>query len=151
MIIGELPFKDVRLKGDYNAPKSSRGIPVEVDIHHHFVAQAHGFWPFKKIMLGASWFNLDSAEKQAVLLHEVGHCKRFHMEKRLLFFPLLLFDFDKVERMAREQEHEADEFAARAGYGLELLSAIKKIPPHDTEWNFYPTYEEREKRIKSHG
>lgn len=185
-IVGDLPFK---ITNDYSAPKSSHGIRIKVRRDLPLVAKASGLWPFKSIVLGGWWFHLDGAEKQAVLLHEVGHCKHWHMEKRVLWIALALLTpklwrgllkgmdnratadirqwmaskagrqwmRDSVPRFLidvfHDQEYEADEFAARRGYGVELISAILKIPDHPEGSVLYPTHEAREKMVKelNHG
>lgn len=128
-----------------NVPDRVHGIRVRVDWNSKRIADARGVWPFKCIVVGENWFYLDPREKLAVLEHEAAHCLNFHMEKRLLALPWLLIDAHFNIRMCIEQEHEADEFAARAGYGVELLSAIKKIS--GDKGTFYPTFAARADRI----
>lgn len=144
-IIGQLPWS---LKtGTYNAPHRVHGYRVKVDLRTRCMAQARGIWPFKRIIIGENYFYLTPREKYGVLLHEAAHCKKFHMEIRLLALPLLLINPDFNIRLSKEQEHQADEFAAREGYGVELLSAINKIKNHSEAGMFYPTYEARVERV----
>ena len=128
-------------------PPRVRGIPVHVDILQRRVATARGVWPFKRIVVGENFFYLTQKQQMAFLLHEVGHCKKMHMEKRLLSLPWLLIDPERNIAQAKEQEHEADEFAAREGYGVELLSGLKKFTGESGV--FYPTLEARAKRINA--
>lgn len=139
MIINPMP------KGEYNAPKRVLGIPVRVDIHTRQMAQAHGVWPFKHIVVGENWFYLNKREKMAVLLHEACHCKRLHMEKRLMALPMLIINVGFNVRLTQRQEHEADEFAAKQGYGVELLSALRKFKGKPSI--FYPSLDERCNRV----
>jgi hypothetical protein len=126
---------------DLKAPKEFLGIPVEVDTESHFLADSRGVWPRKKIVLGVSYFYLSEREKEAVLCHEVAHCKRFHMEKRLLALPLLFMRPAFTSRMASNQELEADRFAAERGLGVELLQVIRKYP--ENQGQFHPNRTER--------
>lgn len=159
----------------YSLPKEVCGIPVHVDMHQRQHACAVGVWPFKKIVVGENFFYLQSGERQAVLMHEVGHSMRFHAERRIgLFFlsllsPLLWIaamrapktdDINSIEFdswvskhvpqmiLARcaEHEHEADEFAVRLGYGVELLSHISRARGH--QGAFYPSIDARVNRIQ---
>lgn len=139
------PFPWSRASGEYDVPARVHGIPVSVNLHACHAARAFGIWPFKRIVVGENWFYLSPREKRAFLLHEVGHCKRFHMEKRLLALPMLLINSQFNIRMAIEHEHEADQFAAREGYGIELLAAIKRLGY--TSGTFYPTYAARAERV----
>ena len=117
------------------------GIPICVDLGSHLMADSRGIWWWKKIVLGASWFNLESTQKQAVLLHEAAHCLKFHLEKRLLAIPLLFLRPAFATEIAMRQEIEADRFAAERGFGVELLSVLSKFS-HGGQ--FYPTFKERE-------
>jgi hypothetical protein len=114
------------------------GYPVHFD-KDCGLAQAKGIWPFKSIAVGPLWFTLTGAEQQACLLHEVGHNRRFHLEKRLLVLPFFWIGF--IQRMAARQEMEADAFAAREGYGLHFLKVISRH--HQTDGEFYPSFGER--------
>lgn len=49
----------------------------------HFCV-AHGFFWAKRIIVGPKFRRLTAREAEAVLLHEVGHCKLRHAEKRVL-------------------------------------------------------------------
>lgn len=117
------------------------GIPVVEDRRSAHIARARGFWPFKRIAVNAQWFTLPYGEQQAVLAHEAGHCRALHLEIRLALLPLCWTK--AVQQIARDQELEADAFAARAGYGLDLLNFILRVrsPPHPTP--FYPLAVER--------
>ncbi len=127
------------------------GIPVFFATNCGRVAQATGFWPFrKKILVGLQWFYLSPEEQYAVLLHEVGHCKAFHMEKRILYIPLVIFP-SLLKALCRQQELEADEFVVKNGHGeafSKALDRMKKINFNE-DYGLYPTIEERISRINS--
>ena len=130
----------------YTAPKEFLGIPVFVDESSHLTADSRGIWPWKKIVLGISFFYLERREKEAVLLHEAAHCKKFHMERRIAAIPLLFLRPAFANEIAISHEIEADRFAAERGFAVELLSVLRKIG--GKEGRFYPTFDERAKHLK---
>lgn len=121
------------------------GYRVKADPSRDGVAWARGVWPFKWIVLGRWWFWLTPGEQNAVLMHEVGHCDRFHFEKRLLALPLCWLP--AVRRWAREHEHEADACAVREGHGYALLRFLRRYPGACDDTMFHPPPEERQQRI----
>ncbi len=126
-------------------PKSFLGIKVVVDPASRLIADARGFWPFKRIALGTPWFYLPERQRQAVLYHEAAHVRRWHMEKRFLALPLLFLRPLVARALCAEQECEADRFAAEAGLGAELAAVLKKFPPEGGA--FYPALDERLPRL----
>lgn len=123
---------------------------IDVKVEHRpnvpMVARSGGIGPWKKIILGAYWNNLSLNEQTAVLYHEREHCRRFHMEKRLLALPFCWLG--AVQRWARRQELECDAAAAEAGFGYEMQRVIGKFEPNHNE--FYPTHRERIENLFLH-
>lgn len=125
----------------FNAPKEYLGVPIEVDIGSYLIADSRGIWPKKRIVLGATWFSLPIGEREAVLAHEAAHCKKFHLEKRLLALPLLFLRPAFAQSIAQGQELEADQFACERGHGADLRSMLGRL--HGKEGQFYPLVAER--------
>lgn len=126
-------------------PERFHGIPVVADGASPWIADARGFWPLKRIVVGWRWFCLSEREREAVLLHEAAHCLRWHMEKRLLYLPLLFLRPAVAKALCAKQECEADWFAAKVGYGAELAAVLKRFPPEGGA--FYPSLDERLPRL----
>jgi len=104
------------------------GVPVRYDPQAKMISDSRGLWRWKKIVVGPMfWINFDEREKQAILLHEAGHCKMFHLEKRILRLPLMLVRPSFVASYCRAQEFAADQFAAGCGYAQDLARALSKI------------------------
>lgn len=102
------------------------GVRVRYDPQFIGISDSRGIWPLKRIFIGPTFLNFPPREQMALLLHEVGHCKLYHLEKRiarlwLLLRPKLLFAF------CIEQEYEADRFVWRCGYAVELAQAFTRI------------------------
>lgn len=101
------------------------GIPVRYDPSLRVISDSRGVWPFKRIVVGPAIQNFTREEGQAILMHEAGHCKLFHLEKRLarlwmLVRPQMLGDYCK------RQEYQADYFVVQLGRGRELVSVLEK-------------------------
>lgn len=78
------------------------------------LASAVGLWPFRRLWVSEAFRYYLAHEQKAVLLHEVGHIKGFHVERRLLGAdPLAL-------------ELEADAYAASFGYGYILANVLER-------------------------
>lgn len=122
-------------------PKEIEGIPVQFDENLSIVAESRGIWPRKRIVCGIEFAFLDPGEGRAVLLHEVGHCKLFHLELRLLTLPLLFLRPGICFEIARAHEIAADRFAARHGAKASLIAYLKKI--EGDCGMFYPTHQAR--------
>ena len=103
------------------------GIPIRYDPSAKMISDSRGLWPFKKIVVGPALRAFPEREQQAILLHEVGHCKMFHLEKRLLRVVTSLFRPRLIAAYCQAQEFAADQFAAGCGYGMELASAFTRI------------------------
>ncbi len=120
------------------------GVYFERDLPR--IADARGFWPFRKfIVVGLAWIRLPYRQRIAVLHHEAEHCRKRHMEKRLLLLPLLFAAPRFVRNVCRAQEIEADKFAAANGFGLDLARLLERS--REPESMFYPSYEARVHRL----
>lgn len=116
------------MKGIESLPDGAeiKGIPVEYDPYYSGVARAAGIWPLKSIIVGARFMMLDAEVQAAVLLHEVHHCRAMHLEIRCLLLPFCWSGW--ARRIGRQQELDADIYAARQGYASELMRFIAESP-----------------------
>jgi Zn-dependent protease with chaperone function len=121
------------------------GIPVYYDPKLKNISDSRGIWRWKKIVVGPSFNRLDDREAGAVLLHEAGHCKLRHLEKRLKMLWLVLISPQKLLRICLEQEFEADRFAARCGYGNDLIRLFHRLAEQPAP--FHPKMSERIARL----
>jgi len=146
-------------------PQTFEGVPVEFSPFHPHVADARGFWWNKRIVVGPTFMKLDPRTQASVLMHEVRHCKGYHVEQRvaslvLLGLPVVLLPLPiiiallafgamwfLVSKLGEGHELDADAFAAEQGYGVELLTWIRKQGP--LEMPFYPDFETRCKRLEA--
>lgn len=103
-------------------PAEILSIPVRYDPRARGIAFARGVWPLKSIVVGIGWFHLSAGEQQAALAHEVGHCRGFHLELRLLLLPFYWCEW--AQAIARRQEFDADAFAVRSGQGAGMLQLM---------------------------
>ena len=117
------------------------GIVVRFDEDFPGVAESRGIWPFKRIVVGARFFHMHGSTQRAVLLHEAGHCKLFHMERRILALPALFLNPGFANDLCVRQELQADKFAADKGFGVELLALIRRM--EGDHGRFYPSRERR--------
>lgn len=116
-------------------------------------ALASGIGRWARVRIGTPLAQLPPREQQAVLMHEIGHVKLRHMEKRLLnlwriFWPPSLL------RYCRNQEFEADRFAADYGYRVEMMQSIMRIERalklekrHEDAGHWHPSLKERIARL----
>jgi hypothetical protein len=132
------------------------GYTVLYDNEYRGLAQAHGIWPMKWVTVGASWFALDVRARVAVILHEAGHNRRWHKEKRLFFVLLYLlpslfmpeaWTMRKLRGVSVAHEREADEFAKSKGYGLDLLRGLARASAGECG-EFHPSLDERAAWLK---
>lgn len=124
-----------------------KNIPVRA-AERSGVAWARGLWPLQWIEIGRDWFMLTPGEQEAVLLHEVGHCRGHHMIARWLLLPLCWLP--AVQALARRQELAADAFAVREGRGLDLLRFIfrfNRVPDDPIARKLCPPPQERAQNI----
>lgn len=124
------------------------GIPVVYDERMERISDTSGIGRWKRIKIGPSFWQLTPREAEAVLLHEAGHCKLYHLEQRLLWIWLALVSPRRLIEMCHEQEYAADRFAAAAGYGLDLVSLFTRMHEgNDTAVNFHPPLAARIERL----
>ena len=103
------------------------GFPVAYNPRSKSISDSRGLWPFKRIVVGPFFSIFGDREKQAILLHEAGHCKMFHLEKRVVRAFTSIFRPSLLSEYCRAQEFAADQFAAGCGYALDLASALSRI------------------------
>lgn len=103
------------------------GIPVLYDEKLPLISESRGVWRWKKIVVGPAFLAFPPREQQAMLLHEVGHCKLRHLERRCLAALVLLFWPPALGRYCQRQEFQADRFAAACGYGPDLARAFLRL------------------------
>jgi hypothetical protein len=125
-------------------PERFLGLALFQTADRGVLAEAHGVWPFKKIVVGPEFDRLPYDERIAALLHETHHCRRFHFEIRLLLLPLCWTKW--VARIAQRQEFACDKFAADNGFGGEMLALLKRVRKSSGS-EFYPSIEERCERL----
>lgn len=141
------------------------GVPVEFSPFHPHVADARGFFWNKRIVVGPAFMKLDPRTQNSILMHEVRHCKGYHIEQRcaalvLLGLPAVLLPlpiiialvgfaamYFLISKLGEGHELDADAFAAEHGYGVELLAWIRKQGPLDML--FYPDFETRCSRLEA--
>jgi hypothetical protein len=141
--VKHLPLNNPSVVAEIQQGAEIFGIPVSVDRKSPHLARARGVWPFKRITVNPDWFRLPYGEQQAVLAHEAGHCLGFHLEIRIALLPLCWTK--RVQKIARDHEYAADAFAARAGWGVDLLQFVfrSRMAAHP----FYPSTHERAQRL----
>lgn len=146
------------------------GVACAYDERYRGLSETRGFWIFKKIVFGPAFTRLTPREKQAVLLHEAGHAKMNHAEKRILpmawacvTHPVMLFrvlaardeqiaklEWDRflsssgMDRFAQSQEYQADNFAAQCGYGADLAQVFLRF---GSSGNLHPSLQSRIERL----
>jgi hypothetical protein len=118
------------------------GIPVRFSPAARVICDSRGIWRWKEIVVGPDFFRFPPAEQQALLLHEAGHCLRFHVERRIL---AILTRPWAVAGLCRAQEYEADNFVRSAGRGLALASAFSRL--RSAPGPFHPPLSERISRL----
>lgn len=123
------------------------GIPVVYDPGMSgTISDSRGLWRWKKIFVGPSLRAFPPREQQALLIHEVGHCKMFHLERRLLWACVLIFWPPALARYCKTQEHQADLFTAHCGYGPDLARAFMRLRS-DGGGPLHPSTSERIARL----
>ncbi len=100
------------------------------------------------VQCGAVFYSLPERERAAVMAHEHGHLRHFHAWKRLWAI-VSGKTTEQYYAMCREQEHEADAYAAKRGHGAGMISLLLRI--RDRESDLHPSYKQRIDRIMRHG
>lgn len=110
------------------------------------IARAVSFGPFSRVLIGTRFERLSDKQQAAVLAHEEGHIAMRHTEGRLLFaiFPAFWFLFPTL---CRQQEFQADRYAAERGHAKALLQLLEN--DYDGGW-LQPSHAERREAIKRH-
>lgn len=110
------------------------------------ISDSRGLLRWKKIVVGPEFLQFPPREQQAILLHEVGHCKLRHLEKRLLAL-WRIFSPRRLAELCIRQEFEADRFAHGCGYGPDLARAFQRVRASDSP--LHPPIAERIARLLS--
>ncbi len=126
-------------------PPKCLGIPVHYSERLRVICESRGIWRWKKIVVGPDFTQFPPREKMAFLLHEAGHCKLHHVEKRLLNLWWLLIWPRRLVRLCVEQEHQADLFVKNCGYGADLARAFSRLV--EMEKTLHPPIKERIARL----
>jgi Zn-dependent protease with chaperone function len=140
-----------------------KGIPVRYDESFPNLAVARGFWPNKYIVVGPLFCRMTPRQQVAVLTHEEHHCRRLHLEQRLLVLALicvpalwllttreiaaLLLTAGMVifaEWLSHRHEFNADKLAHEHGYGVEFIEILMAMGAHDGSNDpFHPSHKDR--------
>lgn len=121
------------------------GVPVGFKRRLTNISEARGIWPWKKIVVGPQFFDLEARCQGAILLHEAAHAKLFHLEKRIGYALLNFWRPAAIGRYCKMQEFQADAFAAGCGYGRDLALVFARFPAAGGD--FHPSPEERIERL----
>ncbi len=142
--------------------KKLEGVDVDVYVDTTMINTENAFTGgiFKKflVLTAPTLHSTSNDTLQAVLVHEVGHIKKFHPLQRALmmmfagaaalhifyYFPyfaavvlvacltcrntILRFINPLIDEFYLYQEYEADDYARRRGYGPELICYLKATP-----------------------
>lgn len=107
---------------------SCLGIPVRYDPDLKVICDSRGILLWKEIVVGPMLMSFPPREQQAFVLHEAGHCKLNHVEKRFLSL-WKIFRPKALVELCHAQEYEADRFVRGCGYGADLARAFSRITP----------------------
>lgn len=110
------------------------------------IVETRGIFRWKRIVVGKAFLAFPEREQQAILLHEVGHVKLNHVERRLLRAWQIVFLPFAFSRLCIAQEFQADLYAAGCGYGIDLASALSRIRT-DARASLHPAVAERVARL----
>lgn len=129
------------------------GVAVSFEPTYLGLAETRGLLGWKRVVVGPAFTRLTPRERQAVLLHEAGHAKLWHAEKRvlpmawaILTHPVLVWHIvmamdaalaqvrftafledSGMSEFAQAQEYQADRFAAECGYGADLSQVFLRF------------------------
>lgn len=109
------------------------------------ICNSRGIGRWKEIVVGPIFQAFPERERAALLLHEAGHCKLRHLEKRLAKLWLLVWAPRRLAALCRQQEFEADRFVAGCGYGADLARAFSRLKAADSL--YHPPMIERIARL----
>lgn len=127
-------------------PPRCLGIRVAYKPKAKCIAESRGLWPFQRIIVGPLFLSFPPREQEAILIHEVAHCKMRHLEARILNLWMLVYP-PLLRKLCVEQEHDADRYVRSLGYGSDLARAFAKlkVAPH----LLHPDTSERIARLTS--
>jgi len=86
------------------------------------IAYTSGILFWKKITVGKKFFDFNDDVQEAILAHEMGHVKGFHIEQKILCLILCPF---ALKWLFRRQEFIADEYAAKLGHASSLMKVLR--------------------------
>lgn len=110
------------------------------------LVEQRGLFRWKHIVTGKNLSAFPPREQQAILLHEVGHAKLHHVEKRLLRMWQIVLWPAAFARLCINQEFQADFYAAECGYALDLASALSRLRT-DSRASLHPAVGDRVARL----
>lgn len=110
----------------------------------------YSFSAFGLVVVGRRMIPLTDRVRWAIVLHEQGHIALSHGWKRIGYLLTFrwLFGLGWLSAKCRQQELEADLWAARHGYGPELLAFLSRLNAPESIW--HPSTEERCKALKEY-
>lgn len=100
------------------------------------------------VQTGPVFDQLPFLQQQAVVMHEKGHIRGFHAWKRLWWILTFRACTPDFYAMCREQEHEADEYAAQAGHLRGMILLLRRLPGCRDPG--YPSPQQRIERLLRH-
>ena len=116
-----------------------------------FIARSFSLGPYKRVTFGQLFEVLGKDEQLAVLYHEMAHCEMHHTEWRILFLLLLPF---LLGRLCRNQELQADQFAAECGHAAGMIKVLEGeceggflYPSHGMRRGYLKIYEHNKPRF----
>lgn len=124
------------------------GIPVHYRETFTGISDSRGLWKWKKIVVGPVFTRFPPREQAAILLHEAGHCKLFHVEQRLRGLWRVFVGPEALVTLCREQELAADRFVAGCGYGADLARVLSRLSPSHSP--FHPAHAVRIAALAAH-
>lgn len=110
------------------------------------IVETRGLFRWKHIVVGKTLYGFPPREAQAILLHEAGHVRLNHVEKRLLRSWKIILWPAGFARLCVMQEFQADNFAANCGYAVELASAFSRMKIDDSS-SLHPSVADRLARL----
>ena len=112
---------------------------------HPGVCELRGMGPWKRVFLGDLSLQLPMRFLRAMIMHEIGHAKHLHNEKRLLALWQIVLAPAAFMRCCIAQEFEADRYAALHGYGSDLAAFLSFV--NSPKGALHPSSEERIARL----
>lgn len=103
------------------------GVRVTYSEKQRVIADSRGLGRFRRVVVGPAFFLFPPREQQAILLHEVAHCKMKHLEQRMRSLWMVFVRPLKLRDLCIEQEHAADRFVAGCGFGPDLARAFGRL------------------------